>query len=131
MSKLLVIDDDPDLAELLTSVLEDAGHEVRIAEHGQAGLDRIGESRPDAVLLDVDMPILDGPTMAYRLFLRDRGDETIPIVLLSGVPDLWRVAERVGTPYFLEKPYRIANVSALVQRALTERRAPVPRPEAT
>lgn len=127
MSKLLIVEDDPDVAETLSSVLEDEGHEIQIAENGQAGLERIAESRPDAVLLDVEMPVLDGPGMAYRLFVRNSGDEQIPIVLLSGTADLKQIARCVGTPYFLGKPYRIAAVAALVQRALTERRPPVPQ----
>lgn len=126
MSKLLIVEDDADVAEMLSSVMEDEGHEVQIAENGQDGLERVAESRPDAVLLDVEMPVLDGPGMAYQIFVRDRGDEQIPIVLLSGVSDLERIAQQVGTPYFLGKPYRIATVAALVQRALAERHAPVP-----
>src|SRR5262249_34924030 len=104
MSRLLVVEDDPDVAELLGEVLRAHGHEVRLAENGMDGLDAVALSRPDAVLLDVEMPVLDGPGMALRLFIRDCGDEEIPIVLLSGIASLDQVARRVGTPYFLPKP---------------------------
>jgi CheY-like chemotaxis protein len=126
MAKLLVVEDDPDVAESLTSVLEDEGHEVRIARDGNEGLEKIAEAVPDVVLLDVEMPNLNGPDMAYQLFLRNCGDERIPVVLLSGVANLKQVAEQVGTPYFLAKPYRIDTVVTLIQRALTEGRPPVP-----
>jgi FixJ family two-component response regulator len=81
---------------------------------------------PDAVLLDVEMPILDGPGMAYQMFVRNCGLENIPIILLSGVVDLEQVAARVGTPYFLGKPYALGSVQALCDRALVERTPPVP-----
>ncbi len=126
MSNLLVVEDDPDLAETLCSVLEDKGHQVRISENGQEGLDRVAETRPDAVLLDIEMPVLAGPAMAYRLLIRNCGDEKIPIILMSGVPELRKIARQVGTPYYLVKPYTIAALAAVVERAVTERRAPHP-----
>lgn len=125
MSNLLVVEDDPDLAETMCSVLACGGHEVRIAENGQAGLDCVTAARPDAVLLDIEMPILDGPTMAYRLLVRNCGDEKIPIVLLSSIADLKSVAAKIGTPYYLGKPYTIAELISRVRRAVTERAAPV------
>ena len=74
--------------------------------------------------MDVEMPILDGPGMAYAMFVHDMGLENVPVVILSGVPNLKEVASRVGTPYFLGKPYRLEQIVALVQRALAERIAP-------
>lgn len=127
MAKLLVVDDDPDVAECLCSILEDEGHHVRVARDGREGLERIEEDKPDLALLDVEMPNLDGPGMAYALFLHNCGHELIPIVLLSGVANLKQVAERVGTAYYLAKPYRLEAMAALIQRALTERRPAVPR----
>jgi hypothetical protein len=63
--------------------------------------------------------------MAYEMFLRNCGLERIPIVLLSGVDGLERVALGVGTPYFLGKPFSLAALYALVERALAEGVAPV------
>jgi CheY-like chemotaxis protein len=128
MSKVLVVDDDPDVAETLGSVLEDEGYEVAIAVNGKRGLEQITKSRPDAVLLDVEMPVLDGPSMAAVLVARDRGDETIPIVLLSGAPELPAIAGRIGTPYYLAKPYSIASVAAVIARAVGEHHDPELRP---
>jgi CheY-like chemotaxis protein len=127
VAKLLVVEDDLELAESLGSVLQDEGHEVRIARDGKEGLARIAEEMPDVVLLDVEMPILSGPDMAYQMFVTNCGKERIPIVFLSGVAELKGIAEQAGTPYFQTKPYRIQQVVALTQRALDERRPPVPR----
>jgi DNA-binding NarL/FixJ family response regulator len=52
------------------------GHVVRVANDGEAGLRLLDESRPDAIVLDVEMPRLDGPTMAYRMFVHNAGSRT-------------------------------------------------------
>jgi FixJ family two-component response regulator len=83
----------------------------------------------DLILLDVEMPGMNGPGMAHRLFLEDVGKEKIPIVLLSGKLDLSREAAALGTPYFLSKPYTLDALLGLMARALAERAAPRPRPE--
>lgn len=124
MADLLIIDDDPDSADALAMLMESQGHEVRIGYNGEEGLRLAQERSPDLVLLDVEMPILDGPGMALQLLVHNMGLEKIPVILLSGVPDLERVASEVGTPYFLGKPYRLAQIIALLDRALTEQIAP-------
>jgi len=126
VADLLVVDDDPDLAESLAALLEAEGHEVRTARNGQEGLELVAQRQPDLVLLDVEMPFLNGPEMSYRMFIHDVGQEEIPLVLLSGVTNLLEVAQAVGTPYFLPKPCPFEAIVSLVARGLLERRAPVP-----
>ncbi len=124
---LLIVDDDPDLADLLGQLLEAVGYEVRCAKDGDEGLRLLAERQPDLVLLDVEMPRITGPEMSYRMFLNDVGQDKIPVVLLSGITNLLGIAEKVGTPYFLPKPYDLDSVARLVAQALAERRAPVRR----
>ena len=124
MGNLLLVDDDHDTGDLLGDILHAKGHEIRVARSGHEGLRRITERAPDLLLLDVEMPLLSGPEMAYLLMLRNCGDEKIPVLLLSGIVGLDRVAAEVGTPYFLAKPYEVAAVLRLVDRALVERTAP-------
>jgi DNA-binding NtrC family response regulator len=127
MADVLVIDDDIDSADVLAEIMMEAGHDVRIGYNGQDGL-RLATERPPALaLLDVEMPILDGPGMAYEMLLHDMGMELVPVILLSGVPDLDRIAAEVGTPYYLGKPYRYEQLLAIVRRALAERIAPKPQ----
>ncbi|HTQ48252.1 MAG TPA: response regulator, partial [Polyangiaceae bacterium] len=92
MADLLIVDDDEDVADVLSELLGCEGHHIRVAHDGLEGMACLAQGSPDAILLDVDMPRVTGPEMAYRLFLRDAGDEKIPIVLLSGKVDLPRVA---------------------------------------
>lgn len=126
MADVLIIDDDLDSADALGDIMRAEGHEVRIGYNGQDGLRLARERIPQVALLDVQMPLLDGPGMAYEMLLRDMGLEEVPVIFLSGVPNLAEVAAAVGTPYFLGKPYRYEQVVALVERALSERVAPRP-----
>src|SRR5262245_3546540 len=108
MADLLLVDDDLDLASVFEEFLQGEGHTVRTARNGAEGLVMLNERMPDLVILDIEMPVLDGPAMAYQMFLRDLGLDEIPILLISGIADLDRAAARVGTPYFLAKPFRLA-----------------------
>ena len=127
MAKLLVVDDDMDMAECCADVLCAEGHRVRIARDGAEGLALVAAELPDLILLDVEMPVLNGPDMAYRMFLNDVGQEQIPLLLSSGVLDLRGVAEQIGTPYYLGKPFSVEQLLSMVARALVERTAPTPR----
>ena len=129
MSELLIVDDDDDLADLLTDALEAHGHQTRRAVNGAQGLKALAKHIPDAIVLDVEMPELDGPAMAFEMYMHDRGLEAVPIVLVSGIVGLPAIARRVGTPYYLSKPYSLEAVTNLCDKALTERVPPVPKPE--
>lgn len=124
MADILIIDDDIDSADVIAVVMRTAGHEVRIGYNGEEGFHLAKERIPQLALLDVEMPVLDGPGMVYEMLLHDLGLEHVPVVLLSGIPNLNEVAARVGTPYFLSKPYSYRQLLALVERALAERIAP-------
>jgi CheY-like chemotaxis protein len=126
MADLLVVDDDRDSSELFSELLRARGHAVRTAYDGLEGLERVAERKPDLVLLDVEMPLLTGPEMSYRMLVHDAGEEKIPVVLLSGVVNLREVARHVGTPYFAPKPYTLDVVLKLLARALEERTPPAP-----
>jgi DNA-binding NtrC family response regulator len=127
MADLLIVDDDHDAVETLADLLSSEGHEVRIGHDGKEGLALVHARKPDLVILDVEMPLLTGPEMALLLFVHDMGLEKVPIMLCSGVLGLRSVAARVGTPYFLPKPFGLDAFFQLVARALVERTAPSPR----
>ena len=124
MANLLIIDDDLDSAEALSIIMESEGHQVRVGYNGIEGMQLASAQSPDLVLLDVEMPLMDGPGMALAMLIHDMGLEMIPVILLSGVVHLGKIAAEVGTPYFLGKPYHLREIVALVQRALDERIAP-------
>ncbi len=111
---------------MMEDLLASCGNTVRVALNGSEGLHRLDERLPDLILLDVEMPVLNGPDMAYQMLIADAGRERIPIVLLSGVVDLPRVAARVGTPYSLGKPYGVDALLGLLDLALHEKTPPRP-----
>lgn len=126
VANLLLVDDDHDMTEALAEVLTSEGHDVRVAEDGEQGLELLFSNHPDVVLCDVEMPVLDGPGMAQRVLAHNAGAEKIPLILLSGVADLRRLARELGTPYFLGKPYTVDQLLSVLDRALIERTPPLP-----
>lgn len=129
MAHILVVDDDLDTVELSRELLESAGHQVRAAHTGIGGLASLRAAPlPDCLVLDVDMPSLDGPGMARQMILHDAGEEQIPILLVSGRSDLVAIAATVGTPYFLTKgrPGYARNLVEMIVRVLREKRIPTP-----
>jgi DNA-binding NtrC family response regulator len=127
MADILIVDDDIDLANTVSDMIVLArGHEARTANDGHEGLAQVEARFPDLIILDIEMPHLDGPGMAYEMLVQNCGRQHIPILLVSGYLDLPRVAERVGTPYALAKPCSPDVLLAMVDRALTERIPPRP-----
>jgi DNA-binding NtrC family response regulator len=127
VANILIVDDDRDVAEPLIMFLEFEGHKTRYAANGIEGLAAVSQRFPDLIFLDIDMPHLNGPEMAYRLLVEDCGREKIPVLIISGVPDIKKIAQEVGTPYFVPKPYALDDLQKTLSTALHERRAPQPK----
>jgi len=123
---ILIVDDDIDVPDILADILGSLGHRVRIAHNGREGLERLREELPDAIVLDVEMPCLSGPEMVCRMIEEDGGMQWVPVVLVSGIVDLNEIAGRVGTPYFMGKPFDLDDLIGLLQRSAVEKRPPVP-----
>ena len=126
MAHLLLVDDDNDIVEALGELLRADGHEVHSASTGEEGLVVLRASPlPDALVLDVDMPVLGGPGMAHKMLLHDAGEEEVPIILMSARDDLKQIAREMGTSYVVKKPTTIDAFLTVLGRALHERQAPL------
>ncbi|MEU3902497.1 response regulator transcription factor [Streptomyces goshikiensis] len=122
--RILVVDDEPEVRAAVEDGLAVEGYEVRGAADGLAGLSQVAAWEPDAVVLDVMMPVLDGLGVCRQL--RAMGDRT-PILVLTALDS---VSERVdgleaGADDYLVKPFALDELVARV-RALLRRAAPAP-----
>ena len=117
---VLVVDDDELIRVLAREALEDTGFRVCEAHSGTKALEQFQKHRPEAVLLDLNMPRLDGYSLLLRLKENDRTSR-IPIVILSTQPEDENqdICRTFGPIQFVEKPFRIADVACKVAHALT------------
>ena len=115
---VLVVDDEADIRELVSGVLEDEGYEVRTAADSTQTLDAIEDRRPSMVLLDVWLQgsRLDGLQLLQEI---KRRDSTIPVLMISGHGNLDTAvaAVREGAVDFIEKPFEAERLIYLVDRA--------------
>jgi DNA-binding response OmpR family regulator len=116
---VLVVEDDEDIAESITVLLDTEQFRVSVAADGLSALDHACSRRPDVVLLDLMLPRLDGVGFAERL-RRVPGMESVPLILCSAGRQLEEAARRIGTPYYLHKPFELDQVLALIHRALAD-----------
>jgi DNA-binding response OmpR family regulator len=119
MARVLVVDDDPAIRQLLTDVLEMEGYEVSIAVDGLAAVTAVEALSPDFVVLDVMMPGLDG--YAVLSTIRAQAGEPVPVLMLTAAaePDADARAWANGVDYYLAKPFTAGAVLALIEGVLT------------
>src|SRR2546428_12501060 len=115
-ARILVVDDDEDIRNLVVKLLERAGHKVEQAEDGRSGLRALHASPPDLVLLDVSMPDLDGWQTLERI--RDVSD--VPVIMLTARGDeLERVRGlRGGADDYVTKPFSALELGARIEAVL-------------
>jgi CheY-like chemotaxis protein len=106
LKTILIVDDELGNAEVLSLILEDEGYRVFCAANGRDGLDRVREVRPDLVVLDFMMPVMNGAEMGHAL-RANPATAHIKIVMNSSLPEA-SVAQRFALfDAFLRKPYSI------------------------
>ena len=114
---ILIVEDDRDIAEALADILASEGHRTRIAPDGFQGLKEAAEEAPDLILLDLQMPVLDGLGMLRALSMQYEGRAPIPVALISASHRLPMIAGQLKVPY-LHKPLRIPDVIRLITQTL-------------
>jgi DNA-binding response OmpR family regulator len=97
--KILIVEDEKSLADLLAEKLQADGFEVATAGNGEDGLSKALEWRPDVILLDVVMPKMDGMTMLHKLREHDEGKK-IQVIMLTNLSDSQRVYEAMTNGVF-------------------------------
>jgi two-component system nitrogen regulation response regulator NtrX len=115
---ILVVDDEPDIRDLIKEILEDEGYEVAVAENGAAAREARRARRPDLILLDIWMPDIDGVSLLREW---SEGDQLpCPVIMISGHGTVETAVEatRLGAYDFIEKPLSMNKLLLTVKRAL-------------
>jgi len=119
---VLVVDDEPDIRELVSEILVDEGYQVVTAENGGEARQALRDRRPDLILLDIWMPDIDGISLLKEWAAA--GELPCPVIMMSGHGTVETAVEatRLGAYDFLEKPLSLAKLLLTVERALEAHR---------
>lgn len=119
--RILAIDDSPTLRKLLRYYLSKKGYHVSEANNGKTGLDFISQEPFDLVILDMNMPVMNGAQVLKELKKRD--DFSVPILILSADREEKSQAEGIalGASYYLTKPFKPVEVVNRIEDIFNER----------
>jgi CheY-like chemotaxis protein len=121
MARVLVIDDEPDVVRLIHKVLSPKGHIVQTARDGDNALARVKQEPPDVILLDSDLPKIDGAEVCRRI-KTNAATERIPIVMMtSSYIDIYDVGAEGGPDAFVVRPFAREVLANVVDRILHRR----------
>ena len=104
--KILIIEDEPDIRDAMAEAVAEAGFKVLTAENGSTGFDIAIAEKPDLILLDIIMPVMDGHETLTKL-RQDPWGSTVKVVMLTSMDDvenIWNASEK-GTTDYLIKPH--------------------------
>ena len=119
--KILLIDDEPELIKAVEIRLKSIGYEVALSYDGRAGIDKAKEIKPDLILLDLLMPIMDGYSAA-KILKDDPETKHIPIIILTASQreDLKTRCRELGVTSFIMKPFETSDLLMVVKAILKE-----------
>lgn len=112
---VLIVDDDPDVREIMSSVLSELGYQVKEAGNGETALKILKSCRPDLMVVDFGMPGSNGAEVATSARLHNEG---LRILFVSGYSDTSAIEKAVGKAVLLHKPFRPAEFAAAVRSSL-------------
>jgi CheY-like chemotaxis protein len=113
MSCILIVEDDMDIREALEQILEGEGYQVVSAPNGKVALDRMREFKPQLVLLDLMMPVMNG----WQFRQNQRQDDAlahVPVVIISADGSARREATAMGVQGFMQKPIELEDLLGVV-----------------
>lgn len=112
--RILIIEDDPAVSELLTNVLKAEGYQAAVAADGLEGLLRLRTGQPDAAVLDIMMPDINGVRVLEQLLEEGGGELEVPVLVITGSSDAAATSRRLlGDENVFEKPF---DPDALLER---------------
>jgi len=116
---VLIVDDDPDIREILQTIVEVEGHHCQVATDGEMALDLIEKDEPDVVISDIDMPKMDGIELLKRVKAKCNSD----VIIMTGFAPNLSYSEilTMGASDFVQKPIMPSEMSTRLNRVLRER----------
>lgn len=132
MARILVVDDEPVIRAVMRRLLEPYGHEVILGEDGLRGVGMAQHQRPDAIVMDLMMPMVDGHA-ALQMLAEGERTRTIPVIVLTAVAQGAEHARCVAEGAFgvLTKPFDPQELSSMLDRAIADRNPLAGAPSAT
>ena len=115
--KVLVVDDEEKIRNLLSAFLAKEGYEVIVAANGEEALELVATANPQVVLLDVTMPGVDGIEVCERL-KTDEKTRLIPVIVATAYQDSASAALEVGADDFVSKPVQLLELSVRIRSIL-------------
>jgi YesN/AraC family two-component response regulator len=115
--RLLIVDDEPDLLEILQDILKPVISDITVAENGKVALDIFNRGEIDVILSDINMPVMDGFTLLTEI---RKQSPLVPFVILTAYGDKKNLLEaiRLNATDFLDKPFSEEEVRKVMKRAL-------------
>ncbi|MFW7378433.1 MAG: response regulator [Oligoflexus sp.] len=118
-SRILIVEDESDLSEIMETVLEDEGYHVDVCVNGLEALNFLSTSpeHPNLIILDIKMPVMDGRQFAQEY--RKLYNHKVPIIVTTASDDARTRAAEIGVNNWLGKPFDIEKLIELVERIIT------------
>ncbi len=116
MARVLVVDDDATIRQMVAMVLNDEGYSVDQASNGAHALEAIDGDPPDVILLDMKMPGMDG--WEFSRNYHERYEDCAPIIVFTAARDASRRGADIGAAYYLSKPFDLDDLISMVESAL-------------
>jgi two-component system nitrogen regulation response regulator NtrX len=120
-TQILVVDDEPDIRQLVQEILEDEGYSVQVAKDGESARVVYAQQKPDLVLLDIWMPDIDGISLLKEWSSTGKLESQVVIMSGHGTLETAVEATRLGAFDFVQKPLSLAKLLATVRKALDSR----------
>jgi CheY-like chemotaxis protein len=115
MMRILLVEDEPHIRHLVSSILRQMGHQISEADNGLTALELFRNTSPDLVMTDLTMPQMDGLELIEKL---NQENPDLPIIAMSAYPDQMTQARQKGVRHFLAKPFAYKQLVDVVQSIL-------------
>ena len=118
-NRILLVDDEPDFLSVIRMRLSKAGYDVICAHHGKDALERLKLKKPDIIITDVMMPVMDGVDLFQEL-KNDPETKKIPIIVITVKDKLEESFKAVGVDEFIAKPFEIDELLRKIQKCIVK-----------